>query len=229
MKIKILLFARIKELAREPSLEVMVSSGATVGELRSSMEREYPWLEPWLRCSNFAVNGAFARLEDFVREGDEVALIPPVSGGCEKLRVMLTNGDIDPDHLLEKLDDGVDGAVVVFLGNVRSRTGNQSTESLFYEAYEPLAENELIRIGEEALGRFSLGKARIVHRLGQVVPGKSAVGIAVSAPHRSEAFQACSWIMDRIKQTAPIWKRDHSPDGRVDWVHPGAPETDAGQ
>lgn len=226
MKIKILLFARIKDLAKVPSLEVEVLSGATVGDLRSRLGSEYPWLEPWLRCSNFAVNGAFARLEDLVGQGDEVALIPPVSGGSEKLTVKLTTQDICPDHLMENIDDGDDGAVVLFLGNVRSRTGKQRTEKLFYEAYESLARRELIRIGKEALGRFSLGKVRIIHRLGAVVPGKSAVGVVVSAPHRAEAFQACSWVMDQIKTTAPIWKRDHSPDGSVDWVHPGAPEAD---
>jgi len=229
MKIKILLFARIRDLAKVPSLEMEVSHGCTISDLRSDLERDFPWLGPWLRCSVFAVNGGFVGLTDLVREGDEVALIPPVSGGCETLKVCLTTLDIDPDRLLEKLGDGADGAVVLFLGNVRSQTGDQKTEKLFYEAYESLAEGELTRIGEEAVKLFRLGKARIIHRLGEVIPGKSAVGIAVSAPHRAEAFQACSWIMDRIKKTAPIWKREHAPDGRVDWVHPGAPLGNAEQ
>lgn len=229
MKIKLLLFARIKDLANKPFLEMEVSPNCSVQDLRARLDSEFPWLESWLRCSSFAINGAFVGSTDRIQEGDEVALIPPVSGGSKSLEVCLTSEDIDPGRLLQNLGGGVDGAVVLFLGNVRSQTGDQATKKLFYEAYEPLAERELAQIADEAMKRYGLGNARIFHRMGEVIPGNSAVGVAVSAPHRAEAFEACSWIMDRIKKTAPIWKREHSPDGRVDWIHPGSPEGDSRQ
>lgn len=224
MKVAVLLFARLREIAQTGRLEIELCHSATVGDLAQAIASEYPQLKPWLNCSSFAVNGAFTIPSDPVREFDEIALIPPVSGGGAKPDVSLTWEEIKVENLLNGMDDSENGAVVLFLGNVRAITGSHTTDRLFYEAYEALAVKEFIRIGDEATFRFGLGKVRIMHRLGDVLPGKSSVGVVVKAPHRAEAFQGCGWIMDQIKKTAPLWKKEHTPEGRSFWVHPGAPE-----
>lgn len=224
----VLLFARLREIAQTGRLEINLGHSATVGDLAHAIAIEYPQLKPWLNCSSFAVNGNFAIHSDSVRDVDEIALIPPVSGGEDQTEVSLTRNEITAEDLLRGMDDCENGAVVLFLGNVRSITGSHATDKLFYEAYEALAVKEFIRIGETASFHFGLGRVRIMHRLGDVHPGKSSVGVVVKAPHRAEAFQACGWIMDQIKKSAPVWKKEHTPGGQSFWVHPGAPEGQEG-
>ncbi len=143
-----------------------------------------------------------------------------------KSMIALTCGPIDYHALTEAVRRPHCGAVAVFLGTVRDLTGDQVTAYLEYEAYAPMAEQKLAEIVAEAQRRWPLGAVAVMHRLGRLAIGEVSVAVAVSAPHRGEAFAACRYIMDTIKAVVPIWKKEIGPDGRGEWVHPcGSGET----
>lgn len=143
--------------------------------------------------------------------------------------IRLTNDPIDVTSVLETVGSPAAGAVVLFLGTVRRITDGRETASLLYECYREMAEKKLAQLQADARERWKLADCCIVHRLGQLTVGQTSVAVAVSAPHRSEAFQAAGWLIDRIKEVVPIWKQENYADGTSDWVHPGldAPARDA--
>jgi molybdopterin synthase catalytic subunit len=134
--------------------------------------------------------------------------------------IRLTNEPIDYTALSESVRRPGCGGVVLFLGTVRDLTGDEVTEALEYEAYPGMAESKLADIEREARGRWPVGEMAVVHRLGRLGVGEVSVAVAVSCPHRAEAFEACRYTIDRLKQIVPIWKKDHRPEGSSDWVHP---------
>jgi len=134
--------------------------------------------------------------------------------------IYLTDQPLDYTAITESVRDPVAGAVVLFLGTVREFTAGQQTEQLEYEAYGEMAEASLRQLAAEASTRFPIVKSAIVHRLGVLQLSDVAVAIAVSTPHRAEAFAAGQWLIDTLKQRVPIWKREHYTDGRVQWQHP---------
>ncbi len=142
-----------------------------------------------------------------------------------KSMIALTRGPIDYQALTEAVRRPHCGAVAVFLGTVRDLTGDQATAYLEYEAYVPMAEQKLAEIVAEAQRRWPLGGVAVMHRLGRLAIGEVSVAVAVSAPHRGEAFAACRYIMDTIKAVVPIWKKEIGPDGRGEWVHPSGAGT----
>ncbi|MSR30389.1 MAG: molybdenum cofactor biosynthesis protein MoaE [Gemmataceae bacterium] len=135
--------------------------------------------------------------------------------------VYLTHDPIDYTRLMEKVRHPSAGGVVTFLGTVRDITGVEITSALEYEAFGPMAESLLERIAQEAREQWKLFGLEILHRLGFLKVGEISIAVAVSAPHRAAAFQACQFVVDRVKLEAPIWKKDHSPTGQSNWVHPG--------
>ena len=134
----------------------------------------------------------------------------------------LTHDPIDPAALLQAVMRRDCGGVVLFLGTVRDLTDGNMTMALEYEAYAGMAEKELCDIAEQAHGRWPIGALAVVHRLGKLAIMDVAVGVAVSCPHRGDAFEAARFVIDEVKKRVPIWKRDHTPDGTAAWVHPGA-------
>lgn len=138
--------------------------------------------------------------------------------------VLLTHEVIDSASLTESVRRSSSGAVVTFLGTVRDITGQDVTTMLDYEAYGPMAESVMRRIEAEARERWPIGDIALVHRLGRLDVGEVSVAVAVSCPHRAQAFDACRFAIDRIKELAPIWKKEHWADGRTEWVHPGTPQ-----
>lgn len=132
---------------------------------------------------------------------------------------LLTDSPIDVEALRRDIAGDDAGAVVLFVGTTRRTTGEVITDRLEYEAHRPLALACLARVQDEAVRRFALVGCGVVHRLGMVAVGEASVAIAVASAHRSDAFAAVSWLMDRIKALVPIWKRDHMADGRSCWVH----------
>jgi molybdopterin synthase catalytic subunit len=112
------------------------------------------------------------------------------------------------------------GAIVLFLGTVREITGNEQTLFLEYEAFAPLAEKSLLEIAEEAASKWATQKIEIIHRLGILHPGETSIAVCVSCPHRADAFAACQQIMNKIKEVVPIWKKETSPKGVSNWIHP---------
>jgi len=135
--------------------------------------------------------------------------------------IQLTHNPIDPAALLELSRSPAAGAVVLFLGTVRLTTDGRQTASLDYEAYPEMARQTLADLEAEARRRWPLAECRVVHRLGRLAVGEVSVAIATSAAHRQPAFEAAAWLIDRIKQVVPIWKKENLADGTGRWVHPG--------
>jgi molybdopterin synthase catalytic subunit len=134
--------------------------------------------------------------------------------------IQLTDRPIDASAVLESVRNPAAGAVVLFLGTVREMTDKRQTVSLEYEGYAEMAQKELAKLENEARGRWPLVDCMIVHRFGCLPVGQISVAIAVSAVHRQAAFEAGQWLIDRIKQTVPIWKKEKYADGTSQWVHP---------
>ena len=133
----------------------------------------------------------------------------------------LTRDLIDYHALTERVRSPHCGAVVLFLGTVRDLTGDQVTEFLDYEAYEPMAEAKLAQLEAEALTKWPIGAIAILHRLGRLGVSEVSVAVAVSSPHRAAAFDAARWAMDRVKEVVPVWKKDQPATGPAEWHHPG--------
>jgi len=137
--------------------------------------------------------------------------------------VRLTKEPIDFAALMEAVRSPHCGAVALFLGTVRDLTGDEVTKFLEYEAYPPMADKKLNQIEAELRARWTVGEVSIVHRLGRLEVGEISVAVAVSAPHRSEAFEACRFAIDTLKQVVPIWKKENAPDGSAAWLHESKP------
>jgi len=161
------------------------------------------------------VNQEYARADRELREGDEVALIPPVSGGGGFFRV--GPEPLDAREVEAAVADPSAGAVVTFTGTVRDRARGRSVVALEYEAYGPAAERMLAQIGREISERWGIGRVAIAHRIGRLGVGEASVVIAVSTPHRAEGFAACAYAIERLKEIVPIWKKEHYADGAV-WI-----------
>jgi molybdopterin synthase catalytic subunit len=213
MPVHVLYFAAAREaagLARETLAEVP----ATLGDLRRALERAHPALARVLPRCRLAIDQEFADDTAPLRDGAEVAVVPPVAGGAPLFRV------VDRPLALGEVVDAVSapglGGIVTFTGTVRETSRGRRVLRLEYEAYAAMAERVLARIGEE-LSREHGAAIAIVHRVGVLAPGEAAVVIACAAPHRTPAFRACEACIERLKQDAPIWKREVFDDGS-EWV-----------
>lgn len=135
--------------------------------------------------------------------------------------IEITRERIDPNAVLEQVASTEAGAAVLFLGTTREITGDRRTVRLEYDCYQDMAERKLAELRDEAMTRWPLRGCAIVHRVGEVKPGEASVAIAVSTPHRGEAFTAGQWLIDTLKRVVPIWKKENWDDGGSEWVHPG--------
>jgi molybdopterin synthase catalytic subunit len=134
--------------------------------------------------------------------------------------IELTRDLIDQSALTERVRRSSCGAVVTFLGTVRDLTGDRTTVAIDYEAYPAMAERKMAEIEEAARARWPVGELAIVHRLGHLEVGDISVAVAVSCPHRAQAFEACRYAIDRLKELVPIWKKEYGANGADEWVHP---------
>jgi molybdopterin synthase catalytic subunit/molybdopterin converting factor small subunit len=206
VRVRIRLFAILRERAGRDTLEVDLPEGATVADALAALDDVAGGLPLVL-----AVNRAYAAPDRVLVAGDELALVPPVSGGAEPASVTLSAEPLDPAALRAAVRDPRAGAVVVFEGVTRE------VEALDYEAYEEMAGERIAEIARAARSRHGLCAVAVAHRTGRVPLSEPSVLVAVSAPHRGEAFAGAREVIDRVKAEAPIWKRE--PDG---WV-PGTP------
>jgi MoaE-MoaD fusion protein len=217
-------FALLREALGVAELTVALPAGADVAALLARLAGEYPGAKLAGRRFTTAVNRSYAPPETVLADGDEVALIPPVSGGSVKL-FEIVNRPISLDEVAARVAAPDNGAITLFAGAVRSVTRGQPgqpteviTDYLEYEAYAEMAEPALENIAGEAIARWPAIRAvSIVHRIGRLEIGDISIGIAVAAGHRQDTFDACHYIIDRVKQIAPIWKREVGPDG-ASWV-----------
>jgi len=214
MRIRVRLFAAYRERVGRSELEMDMPEGATAGDALRRLAQEYPALQGLLEATAIAVNREYVGLGRDLKEGDEVALLPPVSGGGP---FEVTTRQVTADELIPYVVDETVGAVVTFVGVVRGFSRGKKVSYLEYEAYPEMAEAKLAEIGEEIRQRWQIDKVAIVHRVGRLEVGETAVVIAVGSPHRREAFAACQYAIDRIKQIVPIWKKEVWEDGEV-WI-----------
>lgn len=135
--------------------------------------------------------------------------------------IEITNESIDYGAMTERVRNNSAGAVVLFLGTVREFTNDRQTTSLSYEAYSEMAERKMAEIEAESRSRWPILELAVVHRVGLLKLGDVSVGVAVSCPHRAQAFEACRYVIDRVKEIVPIWKCEHWSTGETEWVHPG--------
>jgi len=232
MQIIVLPFGILKDRLGATPAPVELAHGATVADLLDHLAAGRP--APWLRGIAVSVNAEYATATHVLAEGDEVGLLPPVSGGTNQIEkaagaenvepvlfTALVRSPIETEKLVAALKRGEDGALVVFDGIVRNHSRGRRTLHLDYEAYEELATRQMHDLAAQAAARFAIRDLVIVHRLGRLEIGETSVLIAVASPHRAAAFEACRWLIDTLKSTVPIWKRETFADGAV-WA-PGEP------
>lgn len=214
MSIEVLYFAGARDAAGI-ARETLARAPATVGDLRRALAAAHPKLARVLERCRIAVDREFAEDDAPLRDGAEVALVPPVAGGSAG-RFAVVDRPLSLDEVLEAVAAPGLGGIVTFTGTVRNETRSRRVVRLEYEAYREMAERKLAEIGE-AVGRAHGAEVAIVHRVGVLSPGDAAVVIACAAPHRTPAFRACEECIERVKKDVPIWKREVFEDGS-EWV-----------
>jgi molybdopterin synthase catalytic subunit/molybdopterin converting factor small subunit len=216
MRVRVIFFGVLKELARKSADYVQVREGARVSEVIEHYKSHAPGIAPLLSSTAVAVNQQYVGVETTLKADDEVAFLPPVSGGSgEKNLVRLVRERIVPHDIVLPMERPEDGAIVVFDGIVRNHSRNRKTLYLEYEAYEAMALIKLQELVAEAMQRFTIRNVALVHRLGHLDIGESSILIAVFSAHRAPAFEACRWLIDTLKRTVPIWKKEYFEDGAV--------------
>jgi molybdopterin synthase catalytic subunit len=220
MRIRARCFATLRELSAG-STDLELDEPATVADAWTALAERYPALEPHRSFTQAARNRAAVGWDAPVADGDEVAFLPPVSGGAQDRLVGLTDGPIDVEAL-ERVVATTHGAVVTFVGRAR-RVADDGREvtGLEYEAYPEMAEATLREIAAEVRERWPDGAVAVVHRVGAVPIGEAAVAIVTAAPHRGDAYEANRFVIEAIKARLPIWKLERFPDGSQ-WKRPGA-------
>lgn len=221
MKLRVLYFAAVAELTglREQTLEL--EGPLTVSALSTLLEERHATLRGRLGQVRFAINEEFAHQADEVREGDVVAIIPPVAGGAgrapTKERVAVSEQPLSLDLVSGLVRHPSAGALAIFVGVVRDHAEGRAVSALEYSAYESMAVAEMVRIVDELEAEMPEVRLAAHHRIGPLVVGDDAIICAASSPHRAEAFTAGRALIDRIKDRVPIWKRERGEDGET-WV-----------
>jgi molybdopterin synthase catalytic subunit len=229
MRVRILFFGVLKDLAGRPSEEADFAGGADLRTVFDTVAARCPPLREMAPSIVVARNREFADLSTKIEDGDEVAFLPPVSGGTGTLPAdpleiaedgnyfALTYRAIDARRIVARLLTGAEGAVVTFEGTVRNQTKGRPVVCLDYECYQPMALKMMAQIGREIAGAHQVTRVAMVHRLGRLLIGETSVAVIATAPHRRAAFEAALQGIDRLKKTVPIWKKEHFVDGEV-WV-----------
>ena len=220
MRVQLLPFGVLKDVLSSATFEL--PDQATVGDLLAALGeklRNQPIAARLLPRIAVSVNAEYAQPGQILVEGDEVGLLPPVSGGSGEssspVVTYLTREVIPADDLVAQAKQGSDGAVVVFDGIVRDNTRGRKTLYLDYESYEEMASKQMAELAAQAIERFPVRGVTIVHRLGRLEIGETSVLMVVASAHRGAAFEACRWLIDTLKKTVPIWKKEMFADGAV--------------
>ena len=217
MQIRVLFFGQLKDLTGRASDSVSLPEGATLSDLLAHYESSFPRLKALLPAVALSINQEYAPPQSALRDQDEVALLPPVSGGSGegRARASIVREKIPTQRLVDAIKRPEDGAVAVFEGMVRDHTRGRRTLYLDYEAYEPMALRKMENLAAEALGNSAIREVALVHRLGRLEIGETSVLIVVASGHRAAALDACRWLIDTLKKTVPIWKKEYFEDGAV--------------
>jgi MoaE-MoaD fusion protein len=225
IQVRVLAFGVLKDVLGPNAVEMTLPESATVADLLAALAHTRP--AAILRGIAVSVNAEYAAATQVLHQGDEVGLLPPVSGGvddfskpdpetdAQETHIRLTRDRIDAESLVAAAKQGEDGAVVVFDGIVRNNSRGRATLHLDYEAYEEMALRQMNELAVQARERFKVREVTIVHRLGRLAVGETSVLIVVASAHRAQAFDACRWAIDTLKKTVPIWKKETFADGAV--------------
>jgi len=214
MQIRVLFFGALKDLLGRAGETLELPEGARLQAVLSHYACQAPRFEEMLPSLALSVNQEYAGADWALRAGDEVALLPPVSGGAGE-GVRIVREPISTEAELDRIKRPDDGAAIVFEGVVRNNTRGRRTLYLDYEAYEAMALKQMEGLADQAKVAFAIRDVAIVHRLGRLEIGETSVLIVVASAHRGAAFEACRWIIDTLKRTVPIWKKEHFEDGAV--------------
>lgn len=234
MRVRVLYLGMLKDLVGREKEELQLPDSARLDDLFDQLQRTVPRLTELRGAIALAVNYEYSDATTVLRDNDEVALLPPVSGGKTKDKkakdepstaetplplisehARLVRGPINTAAIVAALKRPEDGALATFDGVVRNNSRGRRTLYLDYTAYERMALGQMESLTQEALARFAIRDVRLVHRLGRLQIGDTSVYIAVAAAHRGPAFDACRWLIDALKTTVPIWKKEHFEDGAV--------------
>jgi molybdopterin synthase catalytic subunit len=226
MQVQVVYLGMLREIAGREREVVRLRDDVSLAELYKDLQQRLPQLQDFGGAIALAVNYEYATGTVILHDNDEVALIPPVSGGSgssdEHGKLPLTSQHaalvadaIAADSILAQIKRPEDGAVATFDGIVRNNSRGRKTLYLDYTSYEVMALRQIEQLATEALARFAVRDVRIVHRLGRLQVGETSVYIAVASAHRAAAFDACRWLIDTLKTTVPIWKKEYFEDGAV--------------
>jgi MoaE-MoaD fusion protein len=220
MRVRVLFFGVLKEIIGKSVDLIDLADGASLRDALALYESQNPRLKESLPSLAVAVNQEYSGPDTKLRENDEIALLPPVSGGApepaeRRLYASIVREVINTSQTIASLKRGEDGAALVFEGVVRNQTRGRKTLYLDYEAYEEMALEQMESLAVQAVERFQIRDVAIVHRLGRLEIGETSVLIAVASAHRAAAFEACRWLIDTLKRTVPIWKKEYFEDGAV--------------
>ena len=233
MRVNVKLFAGLKDIVGGDLEERFEGAEVTVEQLKQQLATAHPKLEPYLSGLAVAINDEYILGdEELLHDGDEVALIPPISGGAssegetdgeaaadspggETARYLVTADVLDPQALRDLVRSDRSGAVVLFEGVVRDRHEGYAVERIEYEAYDSMAVKQLRAVAEAVLAELPVHAIAVHHRTGVVEIGEASLLVAVAAEHRAEAFAAALRVVDRVKESVPVWKKEFTPDGPV--------------
>lgn len=217
MKIRLLAFASASDALGTDELELELPAGSDLDSLKRLLETRAPGLVPlWPRLA-IAVDGHVVSPDHPLAEGVEVALLPPVSGGSGAAKIALVDAPIDVAAVTAAVASPARGAVVLFLGTVRSPSKGRPVTRLAYSAYRPMALTRLTAIASALEAETPGAAVAITHRLGELEPGEASVVIAVASPHRAAAYETSRKALERLKAEVPIWKHEHYADGEAVW------------
>jgi molybdopterin synthase catalytic subunit len=218
MKVEVRLFARYREAAGRDRIELEIAEGGTVEAAWQAVSHRYPALVPYRPYTLFALRDDYVPADHRLGEGDELCLFPPVSGGAGGDWIEVTSAPLSGAAIAESVAEPGAGAVALFSGVVRDQTGGRRVKFLEYEAHAPMAVAKMREIAAAIRARWPATlRVSMVHRIGRLEIGESSIMIAVSSPHRREAFEACHFAIDTLKETVPVWKKEYFEDGEV-WV-----------
>jgi molybdopterin synthase catalytic subunit len=217
VKVAVRFFARYREAVGHERVEVEIPDGGSVESVWAAVVARHPELDRYRPYTLFAIGTEYVRSDATLKPGEELCCFPPVSGGAGDL-YRVTDQPLSEAALGQAVADPDAGGIVVFAGVVRNETGGRRVKFLEYEAHAPMAEAKMREIGEAVRARWAgVKRVGMAHRVGRLEIGEASVIIAVSAAHRREAFEACRFAIDRLKETVPVWKKEHFEDGEV-WV-----------
>ena len=219
IRVRLLSFGSLKAIFPERGGLRELNAGESVADLLAKLGHEGTIPETALRSVAIAVNHEYAPPDQILNDGDEIAILPPVSGGnaADKTvaNVALVRESIDAAAIERTIKAASDGAICIFDGIVRDNSRGRPTLHLDYEAYEEMALKQMHLLRLEAIEHFGVREVAIVHRLGRLRIGETSIFIAVASAHRAAAFEACRWVIDTLKKTVPIWKKEQFTDGAV--------------